>query len=365
MPAFWSRLLPQVRQYTLQSLASDINLMTPAEEVFSRRGGVKLLLMEIEHLRGALDKFTQPDLRAGPEEQKQPAASLPRNTRDAGVQTSPGAQSKRPRASRPSPVRGAIPAAVQVVTTAAPSSMECCSGGQQGAPSAGPALHDRATGPTRHVSASSMAREARAGPTETVTDVEAARRVGSSYLRRTSSNPMPATNGSGLRTILGQTGLKRGFQQSQWTGADKGVLTRLLSSPRNARPELGLDGVAPAAAPTVPPPQAVPPPPPPPPPPAVAAWRRGGGQRTGMVGRQHFTDHQDIVAVHRVTRQMYSKMPVSEKLPPGPAVGQLSMANGRFEDIIGIYSSVCDVRVASGCCLGHALDCCLCLQPLA
>jgi hypothetical protein len=44
----------QVRQYTLQSLACDAALMTPAEEVFSRRGGIKLLLMELELLRNDL-----------------------------------------------------------------------------------------------------------------------------------------------------------------------------------------------------------------------------------------------------------------------------------------------------------------------
>jgi hypothetical protein len=54
----------QVRAYTLQSLASDVNLMTPHEEVFSRRGGVKMVLMELEQLRGALAAL-QPALPSG------------------------------------------------------------------------------------------------------------------------------------------------------------------------------------------------------------------------------------------------------------------------------------------------------------
>jgi hypothetical protein len=71
----------QVRLYTMQYLASDTTLMTPIEEVFSRRGGVKLLLMEVEQLRCALDKLQQPAAhpRAGPGVT---------STEDTGVQTS-------------------------------------------------------------------------------------------------------------------------------------------------------------------------------------------------------------------------------------------------------------------------------------
>jgi hypothetical protein len=38
--------------------------MTPSEEVFSRRGGVKLVLMELEQLRAALATL-QPALPSG------------------------------------------------------------------------------------------------------------------------------------------------------------------------------------------------------------------------------------------------------------------------------------------------------------
>ena len=47
-------IFSQIRVYTLQSLTGDTALMTANEEVFSRRGGVKLVLMELEQLRSAL-----------------------------------------------------------------------------------------------------------------------------------------------------------------------------------------------------------------------------------------------------------------------------------------------------------------------
>ena len=67
----------QVRAYTLQSLASDTSLMTPHEEVFSRRGSVKLVLMELEQLRHALAQLRPAAPSASPGAAAAPCQASP------------------------------------------------------------------------------------------------------------------------------------------------------------------------------------------------------------------------------------------------------------------------------------------------
>ena len=47
----------QIRQFTLQSLSGETAFLDANEEVFSRRGGVKMVLMELEQVRGTLSQL--------------------------------------------------------------------------------------------------------------------------------------------------------------------------------------------------------------------------------------------------------------------------------------------------------------------
>jgi hypothetical protein len=68
------RKLQQVRLYTLQCLSNDTTLMTPLEEVFSRRGGVKMIIMELEQLRSTVAQLL-PLIKAAPSGPAMPADS--------------------------------------------------------------------------------------------------------------------------------------------------------------------------------------------------------------------------------------------------------------------------------------------------
>jgi hypothetical protein len=163
----------------MQYLASDTSLMTPTEEVFSRRGGVKLLLMEVEQLRGVLDKLQQPaNTLAGP-----------RGTQDVAVQASQSSRSKEVWAKDkkwthriPSP---AVEAMAEVVSEASAPSRE--NGMISGA------FHrDRAPMLARYVATCASTAE------EVVADSEEARHS-NPHLHRTSSITHTSVSGSSRR----------------------------------------------------------------------------------------------------------------------------------------------------------------------
>ena len=268
--------------------------MTPTEEIFSRRGGVKLLLMEMEHLRGALDKQKQPSLNVP----HQPVVPCPRGTQDAGVQTSQGTHSKKKGVRDETLVcnslsKQPVPAAVQVVATAALSSSRWDL-------SSGLTFHDCAPRLTRNKVTSTMAC---AVPEEVGTDLDLSCLV-SPDLPHHSSIPLEVANGSGRRMGAGLEAVQRGPLQSR-QAEEKGTLTNLPSASKNSRLELGFDTKVPAA---------------------TEASQRGRSRQTSMV------DHQNIVTIHRDIQALSFTMP--EQWPLSQPTVQLSMADGMFDEMI-------------------------------
>ncbi len=270
--------------------------MTPTEEVFSRRGGVKLLLMEMEHLRGALDALKLPVL------DKLSSGACSPNTQGASVQPLQGPESMELRVGdnmqtscSPSPVGRAMPAAQQRSKTAASAST---SWGLK-SDVVESAQSEKILRPTHHMldSTSTGAEKVGAGPEEAGSELEVAR-PSSLYLPRLSSGNA-AVNGSGRRGRLGREKSTQASLQSMWTGADKGVWTNLRSHSQKVEQE---------------------------PPATTAVSLRGRSRLTGKVNSQHLLDHQRLVAIQHcsVSQPSFSRM--SGKLPQARV--QLSTANG-------------------------------------
>jgi hypothetical protein len=199
----------------MQYLASDTALMTPIEEVFSRRGGIKLLLMEVEQLRCALDKLQQPKARPR-------AGQGVTVTQDIGVQTSmKGSRSKQVWAkddkwarSSPSPVVEAMPefGLVSIEKSAPARGKELKPGVIQS--ELAPVL-------TRYITPASMAMEAGSGPEEA--------HHSNPYLQGISSATQVTV--SGLSRRAGRAGFTRGSRLDLRREVEAGAWTNSESAP--------------------------------------------------------------------------------------------------------------------------------------
>ena len=266
--------------------------MTPTEEVFSRRGGVKLLLMEVEQLRSALERFQQPacsNLRTGPG-----------NTQEVDDQILQGSKSKEQRSNddkracrSPPPVVGVMPKAAQVVKVSASSrARELISG----------IFHQRAPGSTRRMPTTAPAKEPDSEKTGSDTKEAGVnpKEAGAGPLAketrplgpRVSSLPSiqhTAENASGRRLSQGRIGLTRGSLQDFRTEAvwTDGPQSLPLPSAQEARQELVPVSDLPTAA----------------------AVRRSGSRR--IVDHQHIMDHQHLVTIHPVGQFMTAGTAIS------------------------------------------------------
>ena len=204
--------------------------MTPTEEIFSRRGGVKLLLMEVEQLRCALDKLQQPACAH--------RHTGPGGTQEVGVQILQGSRKRKdlgPKGEKraacsPSAVVRAMPGPAMVQ----PEVIERPSPARGNEPNSGLFQRGRAPGITRRVAASATAEGAAVDPERPEANPKAAPPF-IPYLPRISSLPH-ATR----RMSKGQAGstTRRGSLQDVQTESIWTEWPSPLPSAREARRDL-------------------------------------------------------------------------------------------------------------------------------